>query len=78
MPAHKRTSSEIRASIDANRAEFATSLDTLRREVVRVTDWRSQVVAHRREAIVATAVVGFVLGGGLVALGGLFTRRRRR
>jgi len=78
MPPQQRTSAEIRASIEANRAEFATSLDSLRGEVVKATDWRAQVTSHKREVMIGTAVVGFVLGGGLAALGGVFTRRRRR
>ena len=79
MPA-ARTPEEIRASIEQNRQELGQSLERLRGEVTRLTDWRGQLRAHQREAIVAAAVVGFVLGGGLAAFGGMLGggRRQRR
>jgi hypothetical protein len=74
-----RTPEEIRASIEHNRQELAVSLTRLRGEVAELTDWRRQLTLHRREAIVGAAVAGFVIGGGIAALGGaLFGRRRRR
>ena len=42
---------EIRNSIEANRAELAVSVDRLRGEVTRLTDWRAHVERHRREII---------------------------
>lgn len=71
-----RTPAEIRASIEQNRQELGTSLEKLRVEVVRITDWRGQLRAHRREAIIGAGVAGFVLGGGIAALTGLAFRRR--
>jgi hypothetical protein len=74
-----RTPDEIRASIEQNRAELGASLDRLRGEVVRLTDWRSQLRRHQPQAIVAAGVAGFVLGGGIAALNGLvFGGRRAR
>jgi uncharacterized membrane protein YGL010W len=74
-----RSPEEIRASIEQNRAELAVSLGRLRGEVVRLTDWRSQLLEHRQQAMLGAAVAGFVIGGGVAALGGLvFGRRRRR
>ncbi len=78
MPMPTRTPDEIRASIEQNRHELGQSLEKLRMEVVRVTDWRSQLRTHRRQAIVGAAVAGFVLGGGLAAVGALTFGRRRR
>jgi hypothetical protein len=79
MPA-ARTPEEIRASIAENRRELGTSLEKLRGEVVRATDWRGQVRRHRTQVVVGAVVAGFVLGGGIAALSGLATggRRRRR
>ncbi|HVL31658.1 MAG TPA: DUF3618 domain-containing protein [Solirubrobacteraceae bacterium] len=71
-----RTPEEIRASIEANRKELGTSLERLRTEVAVLTDWRGQLAAHRKQAIVGAAVAGFVLGGGIAAVSGLFRRRR--
>ena len=71
-----RTPEQIRASIEANRMELAHSLTRLRGEVAEVTDWRKQLVQHRKQVMVGAAVAGFVLGGGIAAVGGLFRRRR--
>ena len=77
MPA-ARTPEEIRASIEQNRQELGQSLERLRGEVTRLTDWRLQLRIHQREAIVAAAAAGFVLGGGLAAIGMLFGGGRKR
>lgn len=74
-----RSPEEIRASIEANRAELGTSLEKLRQEVMVLTDWRSQIRQHQQQLVVGAAVTGFILGGGLGALGALtFGRRKRR
>lgn len=72
----ERTPAEIRSSIQANRAELEVSLDRLRGEVVALTDWRGQIVRHQGAVLVGAAVAGFVLGGGIAAIGGMFRRRR--
>ncbi len=72
----QRTPEQIRQSIEANRAELAVSITQLRGEVVALTDWRGHLRAHQREVLVGAAVAGFVVGGGIAALGGLFRRRR--
>jgi hypothetical protein len=66
-----RTPDEIRASIEQNREELGTSLEKLRVEVVRMTDWRAQLRSHRQQVLIGAGVAGFVLGGGIAALGGL-------
>jgi hypothetical protein len=74
-----RTPEQIRASIEQNRQELGVSIEQLRAEVTALTDWRRQLNAHRREALIAAAVAGFVIGGGIAGLGGvLFGRRRKR
>ena len=73
-----RTPAEIRASIEQNRHELGQSLDRLRGEVVRITDWRSQLRRHQPQAIVAAGVAGFVLGGGLAAVNALVLGRGSR
>jgi hypothetical protein len=72
-----RSPAEIRASIETNRAELAVSIERLRGEVAQLTDWRSQIRRHRTAALVGAAVAGFVVGGGMAALGGLVLGRRR-
>jgi len=74
-----RSPEEIRASIEQNRQELGRSLEKLRGEVAELTDWRGQLRAHQRQVMIGAAVTGFVLGGGIAALGALaFGRRRRR
>ena len=74
-----RTPDEIRASIDQNRRELGTAVEKLRVEVVQLTDWRSQIRRHQQQVLIGAGVAGFVLGGGIAALGALtFGRRRRR
>ena len=71
-----RTPEEIRQSIEANRAELGLAVEKLRGEVVKATDWKSQLRAHKKEVIIGAAVAGFVVGGGLAAFTGLLTGRR--
>jgi Protein of unknown function (DUF3618)/LPXTG cell wall anchor motif len=74
-----RSPEEIRASIEQNRAELGQSLERLRGEVVRITDWRGQLQKHQPQAMIAAGVAGFVIGGGIAAVGGvLFGRRRKK
>jgi hypothetical protein len=74
----QRSPQEIRASVEANRAELAVSLQRLKGEVAEVTDWRRQIRDHQQEVLIGAAVAGFVIGGGIAAIGGLLRRKKRR
>lgn len=74
MSSAARTPDEIRQSIEANRAQLGVAVEQLRTEVSRATDWRAQLAANRRNVIIGAAVAGFVLGGGIGGLVGLFSR----
>jgi Protein of unknown function (DUF3618) len=76
MASSQRTPEQIRASIEANRAELAHSLVRLRGEVAEITDWRGQIVKHQKQVLIGAAAAGFVLGGGIAGVVGLFRRRR--
>jgi hypothetical protein len=76
MASTQRTPEEIRASIEANRQELAVSLGRLRNEVAEITDWRKQLKEHQKQVLIGAAVAGFVLGGGIAGVTGLFRRRR--
>lgn len=78
MAAQQRSKEEIRAAIEANRVELGRAIADLRGEVAVATDWRRQIAEHKQQVLIAAAVAGFVIGGGLAALGGLGRRRRRR
>ena len=67
----QRSPAEIRSSIEASRMELAVSVENLRGEVTRLTDWRAHVERHRSEIVVGAAVVGLMVGVRLL-------RRRRR
>ena len=77
QPARTRTPEEIRDSIEQNRQELVVSIDKLRAEVVSLTDWRSQIASHQQQVTIGAGVAGFVLGGGIAALGSLVFGRRR-
>ena len=66
-----RTPEEIRRSIEKNRVELGVAVDRLRAEVAELADWRKQINRHRKEFLIGAAVAGFVVGGGIAALGGL-------
>ncbi len=73
-----RSPDEIRASIEANRQELGASMEKLRQEVVRVTDWRGQIRRHQSQVLIGAGVAGFVIGGGFAALGALTFGRGKR
>jgi hypothetical protein len=75
--AETRSAQQIRESIEVNRAELGLAVERLRGEVTKATDWRAQLESHKREVIIGAAVAGFVLGGGIAAMTGLLTGRRR-
>jgi hypothetical protein len=72
-----RSPEEIRRSIEANRAQLGLAVERLRGEVTAATDWRAHFHRHRREVLIGAAVAGFVLGGGIAAMTGMLTGRRR-
>jgi hypothetical protein len=72
----QRSPEEIRASIESNRQELGVAVEKLRTEVAELTDWRKQIRQHQREVMIGAAVAGFVIGGGVAGVFGLFRRRR--
>jgi hypothetical protein len=73
--AETRTPEEIRRSIEANRAELGMAVDRLRAEVTEATDWRKQINRRRKQFLIGAAIAGFVIGGGIAALGALVSGR---
>jgi hypothetical protein len=67
----QRTPAEIRNSIESNRMELAASVERLRGEVTRITDWRGHVERHRSDLMLGAAALGLIIGGRML-------RRRRR
>jgi hypothetical protein len=67
----QRSPAEIRSSIESNRMELAVSVQNLRGEVTRLTDWRGHIERHRNEITLGAAAVGVLMGVRMM-------RRRRR
>ena len=76
MSSATRTPEQIRASIEANRAELGLAVERLRVEVKEASDWRRHLREHHQQAVMGAAGAGFVLGGGVAAFTGLLTGRR--
>ncbi|HEX3831177.1 MAG TPA: DUF3618 domain-containing protein [Solirubrobacteraceae bacterium] len=74
-----RSPEEIRDSIERNRKQLGTAVEHLRVEVVKLTDWRAQLRRAEPQVLIGAGVAGFVIGGGIAALGALtFGRKKRR
>jgi hypothetical protein len=67
-----RSPQEIRASVENTRQELEYSLNDLQAKVTEITDWKSKLAAHRKEVLVGAAVAGFLIGGGIAAIAGVF------
>ena len=71
-----RTPEEIRASVEANRRELGLAIERLQGEVAELTNWRKQLAEHQRQVLIGAAVAGFLIGGGIAGVTGIFRRRR--
>lgn len=67
-----RSSEEIRASVEANRAALGLAVQRLQGEVTKATDWRAQFDKHRNPVLIGVAVAGFLIGGGIAGITGIF------
>ncbi len=70
-----RSPEEIRRSIEGNRKELRASLNQLQSKVNQLSDWRTQLIENRQKVLPAAGIAGFVLGGGIAGLLGVFRRR---
>jgi len=70
-----RSPEQIRASIEEQREQLGVAVERLRVEVDRATDWRRHLREHQQQVVLGAAVAGFVLGGGIAGVVGLFRRR---
>jgi hypothetical protein len=67
----QRTPEEIRASIASHRNELTRAVGDLSVATQQATDWRLQVARKPKPLAGAAMAAGFILGGGLIALGSL-------
>ena len=78
MAAGSRTPEEIRRDIETHRKELGESVDRLRGDIKRATDWRTQLVNNQQKVLVGAAVAGFVIGGGIAGVTGILRRGKRK
>jgi hypothetical protein len=76
MAAQQRTPEQIRASIEVNRRELGLAIERLQVEVAELTNWRKKVAENQRQILIGAAVAGFLLGGGIAGVTGIFRRKR--
>lgn len=74
--AAQRTPEEIRASIDQNRRELGVAIERLQGEVAELTNWRKKLAENQKQVLIGAAVAGFLIGGGIAGVTGIFRRRR--
>ena len=67
-----RTPNEIRTSVQDTRRDLEYSLGDLQAKVRELTDWKKQLSENRQPALIGAAAAGFVLGGGIAGIVGLF------
>jgi hypothetical protein len=67
-----RSPEQIRASVENTRQELEFSLNDLQAKVTELTDWKAQLAAHKKEVLIGAAVAGFLIGGGIAAVTGIF------
>jgi hypothetical protein len=67
-----RTPEQIRDSVENTRQELEYSLNDLQSKIHQITDWKAQLAAHRKEVLIGAAVAGFLIGGGIAAIAGVF------
>ena len=72
----QRSPEQIRQDIEQHRRELGDAVGRLRVEMQRATDWRAQLVAHQQQVMIGAAVAGFLIGGGLAGVTGLFRRKK--
>jgi hypothetical protein len=69
-----RTPQEIRVSVQETRRDLEFSLGDLKAKVRVLTDWRKQLAENREPALIGAAAAGFLVGGGIAGVVGLFRR----
>jgi len=67
-----RSPQEVRLSVQETRRELEFSLGDLKAKIAELTDWKKQLAENRQQALIGAAAAGFVLGGGLAGVVGLF------
>ena len=67
-----RSPQDIRLQVRETRRELEFSLGDLKGKIAELTDWKKQLAEHRQEALIGAAAAGFIIGGGIAGVVGLF------
>jgi hypothetical protein len=67
-----RSPQEIRLQVRETRRELEFSIGDLKGKIAELTDWKKQLSEHRQEALIGAAAAGFIIGGGIAGVVGLF------
>jgi len=67
-----RSPQEIRLSVQETRRDLEYSLGDLQSKVREITDWKKQLSENREAALIGAAAAGFIIGGGIAGIVGLF------
>ena len=71
----QRSPEQIRQDIERHRQELGVAVERLRGEIKQATDWRGFIQRNEQKVVIGAAVAGFVIGGGIAGLTGLFRRK---
>jgi hypothetical protein len=67
-----RSPQEARLQVQETRRELEFSIGDLKGKIAELTDWKKQLSEHRQEALIGATAAGFILGGGIAGIVGLF------
>ena len=67
-----RSPQEIRLSVQGTRRDLEFSLGDLQSKVRELADWKRQLSENREAALIGAAAAGFIIGGGIAGIFGLF------
>jgi hypothetical protein len=67
-----RSPQEIRLSVQETRRDLEFSLGDLQSKVREITNWKKQLSENREAALIGAAAAGFIVGGGIAGIVGLF------
>lgn len=69
-----RNPHEIRLSVQETRRDLEYSIGDLQSKLRELTDWKKQLSENRQTALIGAAAAGFIVGGGIAGIVGLFKR----
>ena len=69
-----RNPHEIRVDVQEARRELEYSLGDLKSKMRELTNWKKQLADNRQTALIAAGAAGFLIGGGIAGVVGLFKR----